>query len=183
MTDKQIIIDGVDVSGCKHFENADQEMCCELTCCGGCRGIDCYYKQLKRKEQRIVKLNKTIEAKEQECEELKKQYNCYACGTCNGKEDYRNLERHHIGLRKSFDELHKQLDQLKEQNDELKKVNNHIENNRKQKADKLMRIEKLIIACSTGYTDEFIQELLVILHEPEPVSFENKYKTKMNKDG
>lgn len=31
---------------------------------------------------------------EQECEELKKQYNCYACDTCKGKEDYRNLKRH-----------------------------------------------------------------------------------------
>ena len=67
--------------------------------------------------------------------------------------------------------------QAKEQEcKELKKANKHIEHNRNQKADKLMRIEKLITACSTGYTDEFIQELLVILHEPEPNSFENKYK-------
>ena len=112
----------------------------------------------------------------QECERLKKQAGCYSCGTCNGKEDYRHLEKHHIGLRKSFDECHKQLDQLKAKNEDLKKTNNHIEHNRNQKANKLIRIEKLIIACSTGYTDEFIQELLVILHEPEPSSFENKYK-------
>lgn len=70
-----------------------------------------------------------------------------------------------------------QIDQLKGKNGELKKINNHIEHNRNQKADKLMRIEKLITACSTGYTDEFIQELLIILHEPEPSSFENKYKS------
>ncbi len=92
---------------------------------------------------------------------------------------------------KAVVELKQQLDQLKaenilfresninlaKKNEELKKANKHIENNRNQKADKLMRIEKLIIACSTGYTDELIQELLVILHEPEPSSFENKYKT------
>ena len=112
MTDKQIIIDGVDVSGCEDYK-------CDGTCANSayhlfnfetkyanCQNPNCYYKQLKRKEQ--------------ECEKLKTQYNCYACGTCNGKEDYRNLEKHHIGLRKSFDELHKQLDQLKAENKELK---------------------------------------------------------------
>ena len=69
----------------------------------------------------IENLVEAYEKLKQQCDELKKQYNCYACGTCNGKEDYRNLERHHIGLRKSFDELHKQLDQLKAENDELEK--------------------------------------------------------------
>lgn len=64
MTDKQIIIDGVDVSGCKHYKNRNciadylltdmdfSEAKCEL-----CK--NCYFKQLKRKER--------------ECEELKKQ--------------------------------------------------------------------------------------------------------------
>ncbi|RAI14189.1 MAG: hypothetical protein DKM23_00065 [Candidatus Melainabacteria bacterium] len=50
--------------------------------------------------------------------------------------------------------------QAKEQEcEELKNANKHIEHNKKQKADKLMRIEKLITARSTGYTDEFIQEI------------------------
>ena len=64
---------------------------------------------------------------------------------------------------------YQQLKAKEQECEELKKINKHIDHNRKQKADKLMRIEKLIIACSTGYTDEFIQELLVILHEPEPI--------------
>ena len=89
---------------------------------------DLDFERTKRKSLQV-----DLKAKEQECEKLKKQYNCYACGTCNGKEDYRNLERHHIGLRKSFDELHKQLDQLKKEleqekawhktSDEISKVN------------------------------------------------------------
>lgn len=102
---KPIMIDGVDVSHCKHFKNrsciADylltdmvfSEAKCEL-----CK--DCYFKQLARKTQ--------------ECEELKK-------------------------------------------------VNRHIDNNRMQKANKLMQIEKIIMACNSGYTDEFIQSLLEIL--------------------
>ena len=64
MTDKQIIIDGVDVSGCKEYEyeivrcNATLKNMC--FCGGRCtdrKNADCYFKQLKRKEQ--------------ECEELK----------------------------------------------------------------------------------------------------------------
>ena len=65
MTDKQIIIDGVDVSGCKKYEH--EIVRCNATlknmcfCGGRCtdkKNADCYFKQLKRKEQ--------------ECEELKK---------------------------------------------------------------------------------------------------------------
>ena len=65
MTDKQIIIDGVDVSGCENFscgiceeENKIPKTINHFT--ADCRMYpNCYYKQLKRKEQ--------------ECKELKKQ--------------------------------------------------------------------------------------------------------------
>ena len=62
MADKQIIIGGVDVSGCKHFKNATciadylltdmnfSEAKCEL-----CK--NCYYKQRKRKEQECEELH------------------------------------------------------------------------------------------------------------------------------
>lgn len=61
MTDKQIIINGIDVSRCKHYKNRNciadycltdmpfSEAKCELN-------TNCYYKQLKRKEQSEVKL-------------------------------------------------------------------------------------------------------------------------------
>ena len=67
MTDKHII-DGVNVSGCKHFKIgtclADylltdmnfSEAKCEL-----CK--DCYYKQLKRKEQTLDKIKDIVENK------------------------------------------------------------------------------------------------------------------------
>lgn len=62
MTKKeQIIIDGVDVSKCVLFENADNEMGCALTCCGGCKGKDCDYKQLQRKTAECEELKKEIE--------------------------------------------------------------------------------------------------------------------------
>lgn len=81
MTDKQIIIDGVDVSGCKYF-------CKFTTICRNenigrvvrprCKNVvDCYYKQLKRAKNQIVDLNKMVEAKEQECEELQEKMKAY----------------------------------------------------------------------------------------------------------
>jgi hypothetical protein len=103
-------------------------------------------------------------------------------------EDYFNIIRDDYGriyciqeigeakeLIKAIREQNEYIQRKEQECEELKKANKHIEHSRNQKADKLMRIEKLITACSTGYTDEFIQELLIILHEPEPVSFENKY--------
>ena len=42
----------------------------------------------------ILKLKEQLQAKEQECEELKKKYNCSPCG-CRGREDYENLQRHY----------------------------------------------------------------------------------------
>ena len=66
MIDKQIIIDGVDVSGCEWFGQIDLDINVICTsnspkkCNAYCKDIpNCYYKQLKRKEQ--------------ECEELKEE--------------------------------------------------------------------------------------------------------------
>ena len=72
MTDKQIIIDGCDVSKCIYFQQEDDEYTCGAEECNGaivaCRACDnCYYKQLKRKEQecefsnlRIIQLQETL---------------------------------------------------------------------------------------------------------------------------
>lgn len=100
MTDKHIIIDGCDVSGCEYrcdthktlladghimeFENY-----CQITN-DGCYAINCYYKQLK--------------AKEQECEELDKQLISFMNG------DYCD----------NGCSLKQQLDKLKAENEELK---------------------------------------------------------------
>ena len=65
MTYKQIIIDGVDVSGCKKYEH--EIVRCNATlknmcfCGGRCtdkNNEDCYYKQLKRAEQKLAKIKK-----------------------------------------------------------------------------------------------------------------------------
>ena len=57
MTDKQIIIDGVDVSGCPYYIDSEGS-CSSQDCeCIKCIHNVCFYKDYK--------------AKEQECEELK----------------------------------------------------------------------------------------------------------------
>ena len=66
MTDKQIIIDGVDVSGCYCYVSTSKEYSCGLTCSKFhyrfCKQHPhCYYKQLKRKEQECEKAKKIIE--------------------------------------------------------------------------------------------------------------------------
>ena len=63
MTDKQIIIDGVDVSRCEYY-NKDDKTCREVNgnyetdICefDKCENSNCYYKQLKRKEQECKEL-------------------------------------------------------------------------------------------------------------------------------
>lgn len=146
MIDKQIIIEGCDVSGCKciiedyqranNFEGKYEHIknVCEL----GERGAEyynlfckdnpnCNYKQLKRAEQLIVELNKTIQAKEQECEKLKLDLI-----EAKAHRDYLN----NLALSKTLDTVSEQLDQLKKQNDimlnSLKKLQNKICSNTSQ---------------------------------------------------
>ena len=69
MDDKQVIIHSVDVSGCKYYiaDNGVQyNGCYELTDICECNKEDdfcddnpnCYYKQLKRAEQKLAKIKK-----------------------------------------------------------------------------------------------------------------------------
>lgn len=62
----------------------------------------------------------------------------------------------------------KQLTRKTQECEELKEANRHIDTNRQCKGSKLKRIEDLISACKIGYTDEFTQEILDIIQEPEP---------------
>ena len=67
MTDKQIIIDGVDVSGCPNFTfnkiEPNESICISEQSAMCVNNKDCLYKKWKRKEQ--------------ECEELRKEINGY----------------------------------------------------------------------------------------------------------
>ena len=59
MTDKQIIIDGVDVSGCIYYDNG-KCLNDEMVQCSCKKVAVCYYKEYKRKEQECERLKKII---------------------------------------------------------------------------------------------------------------------------
>lgn len=70
MTDKQIIIDDVDVSGCLFYQvNFEEDYDVEIkhycsnwhNSCESNNNTNCYYKQLKRKEQECEKLKEAID--------------------------------------------------------------------------------------------------------------------------
>ena len=103
MVDKPIIIDRVDVSKCSYFNFIDEHYCYECSSEFGCavcdERTDCYYKQLKRKEQ--------------ECEELN-EYSVGFAGKCQ------KLELDVFHLKDKNYNLQRQLYQLKEENDTLR---------------------------------------------------------------
>lgn len=99
MTDKQIIIDGVDVSGCPYYIDSDGS-CSSHDCeCIKCIHNVCFYKDYK--------------AKEQECEELKNIIN-------EAKNSKLDLKSFLVG-EAIQNEYEQQLDQLKAENEELRK--------------------------------------------------------------
>ena len=108
MTDKQIIIDGVDVSGCSCIENGYclwVKKYYETGLTPKCEQVkDCYYKQLKRKEQ--------------ECEELKEGYSELTDIVSPYMDDFTgyNEELGGFDIVLCVKELMEQLDQLKSEN-------------------------------------------------------------------
>lgn len=149
MKSEEIYIDNVNVAECKeHFthydywDNCDKDMCDAYNAECKPRDLGClhYIVNLETELKRLEKENEELRNKptleldtsyirklEKENAKLKSQYNCYACGNCNGKEDYINLEKHHKGLRKQFDELAKRnntlslrIEELENENEKLK---------------------------------------------------------------
>ena len=124
MTDKQIIIDEIDVSKCRHYDD-------RYGYCEACRDdIDgasftkclyednCYYKQYKRSEAQCeamfvthTDLEKKYKAKEQECERLKHD-NGYEVGALERTIDNLKAENKHIN--DLLNQALKELEELQE---------------------------------------------------------------------
>jgi chromosome segregation ATPase len=129
MTDKQIIIDGVDVSGCKYYLFREQQPNGER-CCGmglvDCNGNDCLYKKYKRKEQECEKLETArhlieisrdkweyrAKSKERECESL----NRWLPIISRLENAFGNYEKAKaIDYKSYIEQIFAELDQLKKQ--------------------------------------------------------------------
>lgn len=117
MADKQIIIDGVDVSACRQYmhrymEDYDIDT---LDYCRyhfkPCKDVDvkyCYFKQLKRKEQ--------------ECEELKKERDTLNTTRNKLLDDLWVVEENLKDYMEHFNKASDELDQLKQTLTEIKEI-------------------------------------------------------------
>ena len=89
MTDKQIIIDGVDVSGCPYYIDSKGD-CSSHDCeCIKCIHNECFYKDYKRKEQECNKLKQTLTEIKEIAENMSNEcfyadFDCKYCDMKNG---------------------------------------------------------------------------------------------------
>ena len=127
MTDKQIIIDGVDVSGCIVFNNKWGTPLCDPTedireavhCSDN---PNCLYKKYKRKEQ--------------ECEELKNTVDYL-------RREFKKQKQINHAISKSCENLNcKDLQQLKAENEKLKEINST-----------LLEYRRHAVTCQDCYED------------------------------
>ena len=156
MKDKQIIIDGIDVSGCENFRpDADTseisytnacsiglwqrwysnlEPSCTMSC--SCKeNPNCNYKQLKRLEKLLSDINgkfykavDDLKAKEQECERL--------------NADSISLRDRVVKLERAILRRNEQLGRLKSENEELKDLNTRLDNQRETYWKEYQKLEK-----------------------------------------
>ena len=149
MTDKQIIIDGVDVSGCKYYLFREQQPNGER-CCGmglvDCNGNDCLYKKYKRKEQ--------------ECERWKDlaEHNGRVCNTRLDKID--ELEHNN-------NDLLNQLDQLKSENKHLNDLLNQALKELEKTRETLTEIKEIAEIRKDDINDWLAKEILQKISECE----------------
>ena len=106
MENKEIYIDGVDVSGCIHYKATGKYNTCGYDC-----GLtqNCYYKQLKRKEQECEELKKIID----EAKNSKLDLKSFLVGEAIQNE----YEEQHDQLKAENKELKEELEELKEENE------------------------------------------------------------------
>lgn len=119
MTDKQIIIDGVDVSGCEFLTktvHCKAQMSILGTDTNKCKCFpNCHFKQLKRKEQ--------------ECEELKKEIAFGNNGTLSDKiraEVFKELNNENSQLKAENENWQKEYWKLEQGNDFLAEKNSKL---------------------------------------------------------
>ena len=112
MENKEIIIDGVDVSKCMYF-NKWTDHTCQLEGKGNartlCKSLDCYFKQLKRKEQECEELKKELQAQRAFTAHEQKLIYCVAydesCKTGNDCKQKKCIFKDNIKLKQALVEI------------------------------------------------------------------------------
>lgn len=107
MTDKQTIIDGVNVYGCVQFIQEEEDYC---NLGGSCKGWpNCYYKQLVRKTQECEELKKEIINKNEKIKELRFSVSDLTNRLCslNAEKSFRIVD-----LEQTLNEIEKEFIQI-----------------------------------------------------------------------
>ena len=165
MTDKQIIIDGVDVSGCIYYE---YNMCTATKdnygdCSLYCQDYDmksCYYKQLKSKEQENERLKSELQAKELELIMAKADL----CRGCQYKNDYKAKEQECERLKKAKKATEEASELFVKNADEIARL---LENKLDQLKQTLNEIEEFCIVYSDNHDayENVYKHILEIINE------------------
>ena len=137
MADKQILINGVDVSGCIYLKKNNKMYMCRA-CNSGVGSPyceyhkDCYYKNCKRKDQelqeamdnyvqldlqRVKEYNELVdlyEAKEQECEKLKEQVEVFTRQLEKANKEVIKENKKNATQRQKNEKLEQTLTEIKE---------------------------------------------------------------------
>ena len=129
MTDKQIIIDGIDVGGCIYYDNG-KCLNDEMVQCN-CKNVAvCYYKEYKRKEQECEELkearkNSRCAWKSLEgtfCPEAQEQLEAYKMEADEGKEINAELKAENEEWKKANDCILTTLNVIAEGNKKLRQT-------------------------------------------------------------
>ena len=127
MTDKQIIIDGADVSGCIYFKMNNKIPMCRA-CNSGvgspyCEYYkDCYYKQLKRKEQECEALQMSENEAKEIIAELKAENDTLRQFLSKEPLALQALQSAYSSYKKSADVFYEMVKQYKQTLTEIKEI-------------------------------------------------------------
>ena len=176
MTDKQIIIDGVDVSGCAYitYRYSGKPICNESGMY--CGGYDiCYYKQLKRKEQEYEELKKELQKNFKEKDTLHLiidrllEASGYDTNTASA-EDFEDVYEHMRYEQQQLDQLKAENEQLKEKYKELgqcaKQLKDYFEQEKESLSNRFLKLKQTLteikeIAEAESYLSPQSTRLLV----------------------
>lgn len=168
MTNK--IVDGIDIIECQYFDLSENYECyCNHRACKDCP--NCYYKQLKRKEQECERLkeeNEKLAIKCMQNDEVSTFFNTpiegwsdNPCDICESKQEYEKLQQEKDQIKKYLGISHKTiLERLEE-----------LQDFKDKDTTKLLKYEQTLDEieeiCKNGVYDEFrmpLDECSVILN-------------------
>ena len=140
MTDKQIIIDGVDVSGCSYHYKHTRVCLVKMDAAGR------YYNCANWHDCDFKKLSQKLKRKEQECERSKQGYAELTEIVSPYMDDFTgyNEELGGFDIVLCVKQLMEQLDQLKEANEDLLSIQYKLADNNKRLRQTLTEIKEIV---------------------------------------